>query len=105
MERRNDAQGRWRNKVVAFRMSKEEDELLEKYVNLSGLTKQDYIISRLLQREIVVQGNTRIHKALKNQMRDICKELQGIRDGQGLQEDMFLQLSQIVTTLEGLKGV
>ena len=33
-----DQQGRWRNKVVAFRMSPEEDELLETAVRLSGLT-------------------------------------------------------------------
>ena len=38
-----DQQGRWRNKVVAFRMSPEEDELLETAVRLSGLTKQEYI--------------------------------------------------------------
>ena len=38
-----DQQGRWRNKVVAFRMSPEEDELLETTVRLSGLTKQEYI--------------------------------------------------------------
>lgn len=42
-----DKQGRWRNKTVAFRVSPEEDELLETAVRLSGLTKQDYIIRRL----------------------------------------------------------
>ena len=104
MEKRNDEQGRWRNKVVAFRMSAEEDELLEKFVKLSGLTKQDYIIHRLLQREIVVQGNTRVHKALRAQMLDIYRELQQIQKGQDIREDMMVQLSQIVTTLEGLKG-
>ncbi len=104
MERCNDMQGRWRNKVVAFRMSKEEDELLCKYVKLSGMTKQDYIISRLLQREIVVQGNTRVHKALRSQMRDIYKELQRIRLGDDIREDMLMQLAQIVTTLEGIKN-
>ena len=40
MERVLDQQGRWRNKVVAFRMSPEEDEVLEAKVKLSGLTKQ-----------------------------------------------------------------
>ena len=43
MERVLDQQGRWRNKVVAFRMSPEEDEVLEAKVKLSGLTKQEYI--------------------------------------------------------------
>ena len=50
MERVLDQQGRWRNKVIAFRMSPEEDEVLEAKVKLSGLTKQEYIIRRLTDR-------------------------------------------------------
>ena len=60
MERVLDQQGRWRNKVVAFRMSPEEDEVLEAKVKLSGLTKQEYIIRRLTDREIIVVGNPRV---------------------------------------------
>ena len=41
-ERVMDRQGRWRNKTVAFRVSPEEDEVLETAVKLSGLTKQHY---------------------------------------------------------------
>ena len=60
-----DQQGRWRNKVVAFRMSPEEDELLETAVRLSGLTKQDYIIRRLQEKEVVVTGNPRVYTQSK----------------------------------------
>ena len=45
MERVLDQQGRWRNKVVAFRMSPEENEVLEAKVKLSGLTKQAAVFS------------------------------------------------------------
>ena len=62
MERVLDQQGRWRNKVVAFRMSPEEDEVLEAKVKLSGLTKQEYIIRRLTDREITVVGNPDVYK-------------------------------------------
>ena len=55
-----DNHNRWRNKTVAFRVSPEEDEQLEIAVRLSGLTKQDYITRRLLNRDIVVQGNPRV---------------------------------------------
>ena len=34
---------RWRNRTVAFRVSPEEDKLIERFVKLSRLTKQDYI--------------------------------------------------------------
>lgn len=38
-----DEHNRWHNKTVAFRVSPEEDAQIERYVQLSGLTKQDYI--------------------------------------------------------------
>ena len=63
-----DKQGRWRNKTVAFRVSPKEDELLETAVRLSGLTKQDYITRRLQEKEVVVTGNPRVYKALKNEL-------------------------------------
>ena len=54
-----DEHNRWRNKPLAFRVSPEEWEQIERYVQLSGLTKQDYIIRRLINKEVVVQGNPR----------------------------------------------
>lgn len=71
MEKALDRQGRWRSKTVAFRVSPEENNQIEIKVRLSGLTKQDYIVSRLIDREIRVVGNPRVYKALKNQMADI----------------------------------
>ena len=50
-----DQQGRWRNKVVAFRMSPEEDELLETAVRLSGLTKQEYISEDCRKKKLWLQ--------------------------------------------------
>ena len=54
-----DNHNRWRSKTIAFRVSPEENEQIEIAVRLSGLTKQDYITRRLLNRDIVVQGNPR----------------------------------------------
>lgn len=51
-----DEHNRWRNKTVAFRVSPEEDKQIETYVQLSGLTKQDYITRRLTHRDISVQS-------------------------------------------------
>ena len=78
-----DDHNRWRNKTVAFRVSPEEDKQIETYVRLSGLTKQDYITRRLTHRDIVVQGNPRVFKALRNQLADVLSELQRIEAGGG----------------------
>ena len=63
-----DEHNRWRSKTVAFRVSPEEDAQIERYVQLSGLTKQDYITRRLTNKEAVVQGNPRVFKALRNKL-------------------------------------
>ena len=61
MSKKNyDNHNRWRNKTVAFRVSAKEDLHLEALVKLTGLTKQDYIIRRLLERDVVVQGNPKV---------------------------------------------
>lgn len=62
MEKKLDHNGRWRNRIVAFRVSDEEAKLLNDLVALSGLTKQDYIMRRLLCRDVIVQGNPRVYK-------------------------------------------
>ena len=73
-----DEHNRWRNKTVAFRMSPEEAKLLDEFVKLSGLNKQDYLISRVLQRDVIVQGNPRVYKALRNELIDLTNQLKHI---------------------------
>ena len=61
-----DQKGRWRNVIVAFRVSHEEDVRIDREVHLSGLSKQDFILRRLLNKEVVIQGNPKVYKALKD---------------------------------------
>ena len=103
MEKALDRQGRWRSKTVAFRVSPEENNQIEIKVRLSGLTKQDYIVSRLTDREIRVVGNPRVYKALKNQMADIYAELQRLTSAQEVAPDMLETLQMIAITLNGMK--
>jgi len=98
-----DGQGRWRNKTVAFRISPEEDEQLEIAVRLSGLTKQDYIIQRLLCRDVVVQGNPRVYKALRNELAVVLEQLQRIEAGADIDEDLLDTIHLIATILDGMK--
>lgn len=98
-----DGQGRWRNKTVAFRISPEEDEKLETAVRLSGLTKQDYIIRRLQDREVVVQGNPRVYKALRNELAAILAELWRIEAGAGVDEDLLDIIHLIAAIIDGMK--
>ena len=104
MERILDYKGRWRNHTVAFRVSDGEAKLLNDLVALSGLTKQDYITRRLLCRDVVVQGNPRVYKALKNQMAAIHEELKRLEALSPDNDELLYTLQVIAITLDGLKG-
>lgn len=97
-----DAQGRWRSKTVSFRMSPEENALLDSYARLSGMTKQDYMIARLLQKEIVVQGNPRVYKALRNQLDAVLIELRRIESASQMDPERMDQMEFILKIMEGL---
>ncbi len=100
-----DQQGRWRNKVVAFRMSPEEDELLETAVRLSGLIKQEYIIRRLQEKEVVViTGNPRVYKALKKELEKVLGELKRLKKGEDVPEDLLEVIRLITITMAGMKA-
>ncbi len=96
-----DSKGRFRSKTVAFRISPEENRQLETAVKLSGLTKQDYIIKRLLNRDIVVQGNPRVYKALRDELAAVLTELK--RLGSGVDDELLETIRLINTTLYGMK--
>lgn len=99
-----DRKNRWRSKTVAFRVSPEEDEQLETAVRLSGLTKQDYITRRLLERDVVVQGNPRVYKALRNELAAVLEELRRIEAGSGIDDELLETIELIAVILDGLKG-
>ena len=98
-----DNHNRWRNKTVAFRVSPEEDEQIEIAVKLTGLTKQDYITRRLLCRDVVVQGNPRVYKALRDQLSAVLSQLQRIKSGESVDDELLATISLIATIMDGMK--
>ena len=104
MDKNLDYKGRWRNKTVAFRISEEEEKLIDDLVALSGLTKQDYIIRRLQCRDVVVQGNPRVYKALRNQMADIYEELKRLERCSEANDELLYTIQLIAETMNGLRG-
>ena len=73
-----DRHNRFRSITIGFRVSPEEQEELNRAVALSGLPKQEYCYRKCMGREVVVQPNPRVYKALKTQMAFILEELQRI---------------------------
>ena len=99
-----DRHNRFRNITVGFRVSPEEQAELNRAVALSGLSKQEYCYRRCMERDVVVQGNPRVYKALKNQMADVHAELQRIEAGNNVSDDILNIIELITVTMDGLKG-
>ena len=97
-----DNHNRWRNKTVAFRVSPEEDTQIETFVKLSGLTKQDYITRRLTYKDVVVQGNPRVYKALRDQLAAVLDELRRIEAG-GINDELLDVIEMIAAIMDGMK--
>ena len=98
-----DKHNRWRNKAVSFRVSPEEDAQIETAVKITGLTKQDYIIRRLLERDVVVQGNPKVYKALRDQLSSVLDELRRIEAGQGVNDELLDTIRMITTIMNGMQ--
>lgn len=98
-----DEHNRWRSKTIAFRVSPEEDAQIERYVQFSGLTKQDYITRRLTHKDVVVQGNPRVFKALRNQLAEVLAELQRIETGGAVNDELLDLIEMIADILGGMK--
>ena len=99
-----DRHNRFRSITVGFRVSPEEQEELNRAVALSGLPKQEYCYRKCMERDVVVQPNPRVHKALRTQMAAILTELERIAAGDSVPDELLSTINLIATTMNGLKG-
>jgi hypothetical protein len=98
-----DQRNRWRRITVGFRVSPEESEQLNIAVALSGLPKQEYCYRRCMQQDIVVQGNPRVYKALKDQLAAVLAELKQLEKAGDIRDELLETINLITITLEGMK--
>ena len=98
-----DAKGRFRSVTVGFRVSPEEGAQLDRLVKLSGQTKQDYITDRLMERDVVVQGNPKVYKSLKGQLADVLAELRRIEAGGNVNAELTDVIRFIAVNMNGMK--
>ena len=98
-----DRHNRWRSITVGFRVSPEENEQINKAVALSGLPKQEYCYRRCLGRDVVVQGNPRVYKALRNELAAVLDELRRIESGGTVSDELLETIEMIAVTMGGMK--
>ena len=98
-----DKHNRWRNVVVTFRVSPEENKSINMHVKLSGLTKQEYLCRRCQEKDIVVVGNPRVYKALKEELASLHLHLLNIEKSSDMDELLHETIRLVAETLDGMK--
>ena len=58
---------------------------------------------RLLDKEVVVQGNPRVYKALRDQLATVLAELRHMEDGTAPDGDMLETIQLIANIMDGMK--
>ena len=66
--RNNDLQKRFRCYTKAFRVSPEENEIINRKIAVSGLTRQDYLCQSALTHNVTIHGNPYVYVSLKREI-------------------------------------
>ena len=98
-----DKHNRFRSITVGFRVSPEEQDELNRAVALSGLSKQEYCYRKCMERDVVVQGNPKVYKALKTQLAAMLVELERIAAGDSVSDELLSTINLIATIMDGMK--
>lgn len=97
-----DNHNRFRNRTIGFRVSSEEEQQINTVVELSGMTKQDYIVSKLLDRTIYVQGNCKVHRAVYDMLTEVLSELRRIESSNEMGDELIANIELIASIVDSL---
>lgn len=90
------------SRTIAFRVSEEQYHMIQMMSDVSGMVKQDYLLSRVLQKEVIVTPNVRVKKYLEQYLREIAAELQRIGSGETLNSELIDRLTVLIDMMERL---
>lgn len=88
--------------TIAFRVTPEENELVNLLAKTANMTKQEYIMSKLTDTAIVVQPNTRTFRALKDAMAKVYVELSRIRRAGDMSEALTERVELLTDMFQNL---
>ncbi|MBO4912469.1 MAG: hypothetical protein J5504_07065, partial [Butyrivibrio sp.] len=83
--------------------SPEENARINEAVKLAGITKQDFITSKLLNRDVIVAKSPRTFKALRDKMDQIVTELHRIESAGECTEDLLETIAYITNIYTNTK--
>lgn len=102
MSKKNlDAEGRFRSKTIAFRLSPQEAEELDLMWRLSGYRiKQDYIRDCLFRHKVEAKGNPHMLISMRKTLSEIKEKVESDIDVEAVKDVMITRLDRMIEILE-----
>lgn len=75
-KKKKNEKNRKRNRIMNFRVSPAEKELIDARIRLSGMPRAEFFIESCLYQTVLVKGNVRTFTEIKEQILELKKMLQ-----------------------------
>lgn len=103
-QKNRDNKNRWRNKIVAFRMSPEEAQELDERVKLLGYrSKREYLIEAALYSKVEAVGAPVMFYQFRENLKRIEQKLETISSKEEMDEELLTPLRTMLEVLEAFR--
>lgn len=97
-------EARKRPLTIAFRITPELNKQINLLVAASGMTKQDFITSKLMDLEVTIVPSCNTYVALRDEMREVCRQLNRIRKNSPVDPDLLALCDKLADLFLGLRA-
>ena len=100
----NKEKNRKRNRILNFRVSEEEYNLINKKIVISGLKKQDYFIQMLLNHEVKLVSDYRLSDNIAKEIFQLAKVIKKFGKLNDDEDDILIYILEIYEEIKKEKS-
>ena len=104
-KRKKNEKNRKRNRILNFRVSQEEYDLINKQVEISGLSKQDYFIQLLGEHEINIIADYRVLDSIAKEVFQLARVIKKFGKLNEEEQDILLYVLEIYEEIKQEKSL
>lgn len=102
---RNKEKNRKRNRILNFRVSEEEYDLINKKIEISGLKKQDYFLQMLLNHEVKLASDYRLSDNIAKEIFQLAKAIKKFGKLDDDEADILIYILKIYEEIKKEKSL
>lgn len=102
-KKKRNEKNRTRSHVYNFHVTEEELETILHRVEVTGMTRREFMLNACLGNEMVVVGNVKTFNKIQKTLDDVIEKLETLTDIEDIDEVMLQKIKNIVDIYAGLK--